>query len=328
MTSFWTRIGFGAIRKLKLDTIDPDDRTFDILRSGGTNLIPSLQVAGMAHPILIEPTSNHHYRILSGFHRYSAASALRWQTVPARILKPDASAWNAFKYIFWTKASRSDPHPAEWAGIIRIAKSLNLQPRIALDDLLKPMGYSLSDHLYSLVRKLSGVPVEITDHLLQYPLSFRQVERLVLISNKMLPKLAVWADFLRIRTQELIEIGEQLSDFISIYSEKEQQRWFKEIEARIVDVELPRDERLYHLKTQLNTAIRPKLHAHRQKKQEVHRQLNLPNGMQVSWDENLERDDVNIKFSITHPNELDKFQRVLIDSGFKAGITKLLSTDD
>jgi hypothetical protein len=328
MTSFWTRIGFGTIRKLKLDVIDPNDRTFDVLRTGRTNLIPSLQAAGMAHPILVEPFSNHHYRILNGFHRYSAASSLRWKTVPARIIKPDASAWNAFKHIFWIEASRNDPHPAEWAGIIRIAKSLNLQPRPATDEILEPMGFPLSDHLFSLVRKLSDVPAEITDHLLRYPLSFRQVERLVLIRKEVLPKLAAWANLLRIRTQELIEIGEQLSDFISMYSVEEQQCWFTDIEARIVDTELPRDERLYHLKTQLNSAVRPKLHACRRKKQEVHRQLNLPKGIQVSWDENLERDDVNINISIVHPDELDEFQRVLTDPRFRTGITKLLSTDD
>jgi hypothetical protein len=226
------------------------------------------------------------------------------------------------------KASRNDPHPAEWAGVIRLTNSLNLQPRAALNELLEPIGYPISDHLYSLVWKLSAVPIDLIDHLLQHPLSFRQVERLVLISREILPKLASWADILRIRTQELIEIGEQLEAFVKIYSEKEQQHWFANIESKIVDVELPRDQRLYYLKTQLDTAVRPKLNAFRQKKQETHRKLDLPKGMHVSWDETLERDDITINLSITHPNELDKFQRVLIDSGFKVGITKLLSPDD
>ncbi len=328
MISLWTRIDFGAIRRLKLDAIDADDRTFDILRSGGTDLIPSLQVTGLAHPILVEPASNHHYRILNGFHRYAAAVALEWEVIPARILKPNASTWNAFQHIFWIKASRNDPHPAEWAGIVRIAKSLNLQPRSALNDLLKPIGYPISDHLYSLVRKLSEVPVELADHLLQYPLSFRQVERLVLIPRVVLPKLTVWAGILWIRTQELIEIGEQLAAFVSMYPEKEHQHWFTDVESKIIDLELPRDERLYFLKTQLDTAVRPQLHACRRKKQEIHRQLKLPKGMQVSWDENLERDDVNINFSVTHPDDLNKFHRALIDPNFKAGIYRLLSPDD
>ena len=140
--------------------------------------------------------------------------------------------------------------------------------------------------------------------------------------------MAAWADYLRIRTQELIEIGEQLADFVNVYPQKVQQRWFAEIEARIVDIELPRDERLYNLKKQLEIAVRPKLHAYRRKKQELHRQLKLPKGMQVSWDENLERDDVYINFSVTHPDELDKFHRALIDPHFKVGISKLLSSDD
>ncbi len=328
MTSLWTRIGFGAIRRLKIDAIDPNDRTFDVLRSGGANLIPSLQVVGMAHSILVEPASNHHYRILNGFHRYASAVTLEWEVLPARILKQEASAWNAFKHIFWIKTSRNDPHPAEWAGIVRIAKSLSLQPRSALNDLLEPVGYPISDNLYSLVRKLSEVPVELTNHLLQYPLSFRQVERLVLISQAVLPKLTAWAGVLRIRTQELIEIGEQLAAFVSMYPEKDQRRWFADVESKIVDLELPRDERLYHLKMQLDTAVRSKLHACRRKKREIQRQLKLPKGMQLSWDENLERDDVNINLSVTHSDDLDNFHRALIDPKFNVGINKLLSPDD
>ncbi len=328
MTSLWTRIGFGAIRKLKLDAINPDDRTFDVLRPGGANLLQSLRVTGMVNPILVEPASNHHYRILNGFHRYAAADTMEWEVIPARILKPDTSAWNAFKHIFWIKASRNDPHPAEWAGIVRITKSLNIQPRSALNDLLEPIGYPISDHLYSIVRKLSEVPVELTDRLLQYPISFRQVERLVLIPRVVLPNLTAWAGILRIRTQELIEIGEQLAAFVTMFSEKKQSQWFTDVESKIIDLELPRDERLYHLKIQLDSAVRPQLHAYRRKKREIHRQLKLPKGMQVSWDENLERDDVNINFSVTHAKELDKFHRALIDPHFKVGINKLLSPDD
>ena len=328
MTSFWTRIGFSAIHELALDVVDVDDRTFDILRSQGNNLKQSVQAAGMAYPILVQPISNDHFRIISGFHRYVIAQSLQWEVIPARILQPDASFWEAFKHIFWIKSSRNDSHPAEWAGIIRLAKILDISPRPAIEQALQPLACPISDHLYSLVWKLAETPVELTDYLLQYPLSFRQVERLVLIPKQLMPKLAAWGSILRIRTQELLDVGEQLDVFYRTYSAKNRDHWLKDVESKIVDQELPRDERLFNLKSQLDQAVRPKLNMQRQKKREIHRQLQLPQGLQISWDNNLEKDNIDIKLSVTHAADLDNLHNTIIDPVFKAGIAKLLSADD
>jgi hypothetical protein len=328
MTSLWTRIGFGPVRRLDTSSIDPQNRTFDIFRPGGKFLTNSLQLVGMVDPILVELIGNNRFRILSGFHRYEAAISLHWHKLSARVLNNEKSRWKAFQHVFWIKSFRSDFHPVEWAGVVRIAEIDELPPRSALQEILTPLGFQLSDAIFSLVRKLSEFPSELLSILLYYPLSFRQVERFVLLSKNILPKLAAWGDILRIRTQELLEIGEQLDEFSRQNSESDQLKWFQDVESHILDPDIPRDERLQYAKTRLDQIVRPVLHEHRQQKQDIHRRLNVPLGMTISWDENLERDDVAISLIVKHVNDLNQFGKILIDPAFRKDISKLLSFHD
>ena len=326
MISLWSRIGFGPIRKLNIETIDSSDRIFDIYKRRGKHLGESLHIIGMSDPILVEPAGKGFYRILSGFHRYEAAFSPGWTQIPVRVLKSEHSPWIACKHIFWIKAYHGDPHPVEWAGIIRIAEHLNLQPRLALHELLIPLDYPLSDFLFSLVLQLSRFPIELLRLLLDYPLSFRQVERLILLSKDILPKLAAWGAFLRMRTQELLEIGEMLDSFHRQFSNEEREKWFKNVEMRILDQELPRDERLYYVKTQLDQVLRPTLQDYRQRKNHIHHQLDIPKGMTVSWDEDLEREDVAISLAVKNAGDLDRFKKALSNPAFKKNIAKLLKS--
>jgi hypothetical protein len=328
MISLWNRIGFGPIRRLDISSIDPRNRVFNIFRPGGKHLAESLQIAGMVSPILVERIGDNRFRILSGFHRYEAAISLHWNLLPARILKSEESRWKAFKHIYWIKSFRSELHPVEWAGVVRIAEIDGLPPRQALQEILTPLGFQLSDDIFSLVRKLSEFPPELLSILLYYPLSFRQVERFVLLSRKILPKLAAWGDILRIRTQELLEMGEQLDEFSRRTSELDQIKWFPEVESHILDPNIPRDERLQYAKTRLDQSVRPMLHEHRQQKRDIHRRLNIPKGMTISWDENLERDDVTISLIVKHVGDLDQFRKILTDPAFRDDISKLLSFHD
>jgi len=311
-----------------LSSIDCADRTFDIFRWSGNRLADSLNAAGMINPVLVESTGNRSYRIMSGFHRCEAALALSWDRVPVRILKSPEFRWTAFQHIVWIKSFQNDPHPVEWAGIVRIARILNQPPRQAIQDTLTPLGYPLTDFLFSLVIRLSDFPIDFLTILLRYPLSFRQVERLTLLSRNLLPKLAAWGDVLRIRTQELLEIGEQLDAFCRKVSPHDLAVWSREVESRILDPDLPRDERLQFLKDRLDHAVRPMLQKYRDKKRDVLRQLDIPPGMAISWDEDLERDDVTISLSLFHDDDLDRLNKTLMDPSFKENISKLLSSDD
>ncbi|KPL07144.1 hypothetical protein AMJ86_05615 [bacterium SM23_57] len=280
----------------------------------------------MSDPVLVEPVGKEFYRILSGFHRYEAAFSLGWVKIPMRVLKSEQSPWIACKHIFWIRAYRGDPHPVEWAGIIRVAEHLNLPPRSALQELLTPIDYPLSDHLFSLLLQLSRFPRELLKLLLDYPLSFRQVERLILLSKDILPKLATWGAVLRMRTQELLEIGEMLDSFCRQFSDEDQEKWFRNVEMRILDQDLPRDERLYYVKTQFDHVLRPTLQKYRQRKNHIHRQLDIPKGMIVSWDEDLEKEDVAISLAVKNAGDLDRFQQALANPAFKKNIAKLLKS--
>jgi hypothetical protein len=328
MTSYWTRIGFGPTCKVKLDVIDHQDRVYDIFRSNGSRLIASLNAAGIECPILLEHIGGDAHRVLSGFRRLDAAKSLNWREVPARILNSDADGWNAFKHIFWTKTHRHEPHPVELAGIVTVAKRLNLPPRSCLEDILAPLGQAVPDKIMSLVWKLAGFPREFRRRLLCYSLSFRQVERFVLLAGLVLEKLAVWGEVLRLRNQELLEVGEQLGELYRQLPESQFDLWVSKTEVRILDSECPRDECLIYLKNQLDLALRPTLHAIRDRKREAYNQLDLPEGIELLWDRDLEREDVTVSLSVKHLNDLDRLCNVLSNPGLKQGIAKLLASHE
>jgi hypothetical protein len=332
---FWEDIGFSGIVEIPIDTINFEDHTFDIFKLSGTYLTESIKTVGIVEPILLESLSTNSYRIMDGFRRCDVAKSLGWTKIPARILTQQNLCWNAFKYVFWVNLTRTEPHLMTWSKIIPIAKQLHLPPRLSMDELLSPFEINLPDTQFSLLLKLSRIPLELQKYLLQFPLSFRQVERLVLLSHSVLEKLTAWSLCLKLRTQELLEIGEQLEEFYRITDQMTQEKWFKDIETYIFDLERspkvsprPIGERILYLKTQLDLAVRPTLYQIRQQKQEYVRQFRLPENISIDWDKNLEQEGVTISLKITQPDDLDQFWKILSTPAFKANIAKLLKSND
>ena len=133
---------------------------------------------------------------------------------------------------------------------------------------------------------------------------------------------------LRIRTQELLEIGERLDEFTRQIPEADQIKWLRKVESHILDGDIPRNERLQYARSRLDQTVRPTLQRHRQEKQDIHRRLKVPLGMTISWDEDLERDDIAISLIVKRVNDLDQFRKILTDPAFREDISKLLSIHD
>lgn len=88
-------------------------------------LAESIAMAGMFHPILVEPSgAPDTYRVIAGDKRLAAARELEWETIYATVVECDNPTVNVSAYIRTAEnAMRSTNHAAEFAAVSHMRRA-------------------------------------------------------------------------------------------------------------------------------------------------------------------------------------------------------------
>jgi len=160
-----------ASRRIPLVDFDRGDERFRIsTRGGGDELKPSIRRMGLLTPPLVVPAEAG-FIIVSGFRRVSACADLGWDSIPARVLRTDVSAYEcALRAV----AENSLTRPL---NLIEASRALNLLEqnvpggRIPPED-AEALGLPSHAEMICRLKHLCRMPTPIQDAVLDGALSF------------------------------------------------------------------------------------------------------------------------------------------------------------
>jgi ParB family transcriptional regulator, chromosome partitioning protein len=160
-----------ASRCIPLADIDRGDERFRITtRRDSDDLKPSIHRFGLQTPPLVSPVGAG-FIIVSGFRRVSACASLRWDSIPARVTRPGAGAYEC---VLRAVAENSLERPL---NLIETSRALNLMEQNAGGGRIPPedavaLGLPSHPEMISRLKRLCRMPAAIQAAVLDGALSF------------------------------------------------------------------------------------------------------------------------------------------------------------
>lgn len=156
----------------KLNPNEQDDDTFDLL-------VEKIRENGFDEPVIVVPTTDGNYEIVSGHHRVKAAKVLKYDSVPC-IIHRDWDDDKKTTELVARNQLRGKVNPEKFAKIVNEMKSRGIDTKI----LQKNMGFTKSDAFDKMLDSVSkNLPAKQKKQLEEAKENIKSVDDLSSVLN-------------------------------------------------------------------------------------------------------------------------------------------------
>jgi len=145
-----------SISTIKVKSIDGRDSLFQISPPGDVDcLIASIKEVGTVNPIILQRKDSQRYRIVVGFRRYTAATALGIKELAAFIVDENATDLELFRLAMLDNLSIHHFNPIEVSTAIhKLQTVFHLEKEEVMRSYLPLLGHGSNPHVYDLYAPL------------------------------------------------------------------------------------------------------------------------------------------------------------------------------
>ena len=276
-----------------------------------TSLQQSIQASGILTPLIVT-AENGHYKLMSGFRRFTAAQNLKLKQIPVKLCESD-NIRHTFLEILLEQSTHSEFNLIQKSSILIIASEIKMDEPffIALLDLLEIP--AKTDLIQQIISMQSFQPT-LKQYIEKYDLSFKQVQNFFMLQ---LDEQQVFAELgfeLQIRGVELLKIIDWTHD---ITKRDDESIVNVLLQNRILEIarqaDMARNEKIEKIKTALIHTRFPRMTELSQQLAELTKQLSLPSQIQIGWDKNHESPGLQLNTRLKKTNDLLAVQEFLND---------------
>ncbi len=145
-----------SIGTIQVESVDGSDSLFQIATPSEIDpLIASIKDVGIINPIILQRKEPQRYRIVAGFRRFAAASALGFKEMPAFVVDHTATNLELFRLALQDNLSTRSFNPIEVSTVIqKLTVTFQVEKEDVVQGYLPLLGLGKSPHVYDLYAAL------------------------------------------------------------------------------------------------------------------------------------------------------------------------------
>lgn len=271
----------------------------------------AIKLSGIRTPLFViqQPSG---YQLLEGFKRYTIAQRLEMDSIPVQIVSHDSMP-EAFYQVIVDQLAGAGFNLVQKSRILSIASEWRGDHPDLYGDILHLLEIPNHQERMAQVLNILDFHPELKSYIEKYDLSLKQIQPFFLLSQEEQSLAAELGFSLQIRGVELIQIIEWAGD-IAKRDDVTMPEVFDQIKIqKLYQDDTSRNDKINQLKKRLLQIRYPKLTELNETFQDLHKQLNLPAQLKISWDKYYESQGLQLNGQIRNRRDFEAIRKFFAD---------------
>jgi len=286
--------------------------------------ITSFDTLGILYPIIVFGDNKKRYHLVDGRKRVQFAKEMKEPRIRAAILPASTPVTDMITLIFCNKRNEIESSIINKVQFLCLAMALNASDSWILQSLCVPFEFKPHSSFLQECERINSLPKKLKLFCHEKKFSFKQLLNLTLCPEQLLLQIINWKSCLHLTASLMDEITSNLRDYLRRENKSLEDFVSEQNVQEILDSSLSPRDKTEKLRQLIYLQRFPILSEKNSLIQNTVGDLNLPKGIDISWDRTLENKNVHVSFNISDPSKWRNFLDTLSSEEVKKAIESIL----